>query len=227
MVIDLDRCTACQGCVVACREENNVPYAGPEQMERGRAIFWMDMLTFTEGEYPDIRRSYLPAPCNHCETPPCIKVCPVGATSQSSEGIIQQIPERCIGCRMCANACPYTRRYFNWSRPHWPDQLKNALNPEISVRPHGVMEKCTLCFHRLQARREEARMEGRVLRDQDLHRLTACADACPADAIVFGDFNDHVSLASTLRESPRAFVLLEELGTHPKVVYLRSQKWGK
>ncbi len=226
MVIDLDKCTACQGCVLACRQENNVANAGPEDTEKGRAIFWMDVMTATTGEYPGVRREFIPMPCNHCEHPPCILVCPVGATSQSEEGIIQQIPDRCIGCRMCANACPYTRRYFNWATPHWPEQLRQSLNPEVSVRPHGVMEKCEFCHHRIQSLRERVRMDGRTLTDADVQKLPACAEACPADAIVFGDFDDPESLASRLRAGPRAFVMLEELGTHPKVTYLRSQKWG-
>lgn len=225
MTIDLDRCTGCQGCAVACRAENNVPTAGDAQAEKGRAIFWMNMLVLSEGEYPDLRQQLVPAPCNHCEDPPCIKVCPVGATSKSEDGIIQQIPGRCIGCRSCEVACPYTRRYFNWSAPSWPDSLKNQLNPDVALRTPGVMEKCTFCNHRLRAAREKARAEGRTLADADVRKLTACAQACPAGAIVFGDLNDPESTVSKLEKSPRAFRLLEEIGTRPKVIYLREGKW--
>ncbi len=225
MVIDLDKCVGCQACVVACRAENNVPVAGPSDTEKGRAIFWMNLLTVTEGEYPALRQHFIPTPCNHCEDPPCIKVCPVGATSQSEEGIIQQIPGRCIGCRSCEMSCPYTRRYFNWSHPHWPETQKKHLNPDVAVRTHGVIEKCTFCQQRIRVAREKARDEGRELADADVRRLPACAQSCPADAIAFGDFNDPDSEVSRLRESPRAFRLLEELGTHPKVVYLREVKW--
>jgi molybdopterin-containing oxidoreductase family iron-sulfur binding subunit len=225
MVIDLDRCTGCQACAVACRAENNVPIAGAADTEKGRSIFWMNQLKRSEGIYPDVRQQFLPAPCNHCEDPPCIKVCPVGATSQSEEGITQQIPDRCIGCRLCEVSCPYTRRYFNWSEPEWPDQLREQLNPDVAVRPHGVIEKCLFCHHRIRKAKEHARAEGRSLTDDDLRRLPACAETCPADAIVFGDLNDPESEVSRLRESPRAFRLLEELGTHPKVVYLREAKW--
>ena len=225
MVIDLDRCTGCQACAVACRMENNVPAAGPTNTEKGRSIFWMNLLTMGEGTYPELRRQYLPVPCNHCEDPPCIKVCPVGATTKSEEGIIQQIPDRCIGCRLCEVSCPYTRRYFNWSEPSWPDAGREYLNPDVSPRPVGVVEKCLFCHHRIRAAREKARAEGKSLTDADVRKLPACAQSCPADAIVFGDLNEPTSDVRRLSESPRAFRLLEELGTHPKVFYLREAKW--
>lgn len=225
MVIDLDKCTACQACAVACRAENNVPVAGPENTEKGRAIFWMNLLTRTEGEYPDLRRELLPTPCNHCEDPPCIKVCPVGATSQNEEGITMQIPQRCIGCRLCQAACPYSRRYFNWSPAEWTDLERRRLNPDVAPRHHGVMEKCTFCHQRIRAVRERVRGEGREITDADVRRLPACASSCPADAISFGNLNDPESEVSRFSESPRAFRLLEEVGTHPKVIYLREAKW--
>ncbi len=227
MVIDLDRCTGCQACAVACRAENNVPIAGEENTEKGRAIFWMSVLTRSEGEYPRVREEFYPTPCNHCEDPPCIKVCPVGATTQSEEGITQQVPERCIGCRLCEVSCPYTRRYFNWSEPEWPADWHEPLNPDVAIRPVGVIEKCLFCHHRIRAAKDQARAEGRELTDADVRRLPACAATCPADAIVFGDLNDPESEVSRLKESPRAFRLLEELGTHPKVSYLRAAKWAE
>jgi len=225
MVIDLDRCTGCQACVVACRAENNIPVAGAVDTEKGRGIFWMNQLTPLRGTYPDLSQQFIPAPCNHCEDPPCIKVCPVGATSQTEEGITQQIPDRCIGCRLCEVSCPYTRRYFNWSEPQWPSERREQLNPDVAVRPHGVIEKCMFCHHRIRQVKEKARAEGRPLTDADVRRLPACAETCPAEAIVFGDLKDPASEVSRLRESPRAFRLLEELGTHPKVIYLREAKW--
>ena len=221
MVIDLDKCTACQGCAVACRAENNVPVAGPQETLKGRAIFWMNMLTVSEGRYPELHQQFIPTPCNHCDDPPCIKVCPVGATSRSEDGIIQQIPTRCIGCRSCQVSCPYSRRYFNWSTPAYPDTLMRNLNPGVAVRTHGVIEKCTFCHHRIRA----ARQRVGVLKDEDVRRLPACAESCPADAIAFGNLNDPDSEVSRLARSPRAFKLLEELGTHPKVIYLREVKW--
>lgn len=225
MAIDLDRCTACQGCVVACRSENNVPVAGPEQLEKDRGIFWMDMMRVKEGEYPDLKEQFIPTPCNHCEDAPCVKVCPVGATFINEEGIVGQMWARCIGCRYCTTACPYTRRYFNWETPSWPDDLKSLLNPDVATRPRGVVEKCTFCHHRIRDAREDAREDGRTLTDNDVRRLPACAAACPAEAIVFGDLNDPDSTVSQQAKSPRAFRLQEELGTKPKVIYLREVKW--
>ncbi len=225
MSIDLDRCTACGGCVTACRVENNVPIAGSHEAELGRSIFWMDMLKVEEGQYPDNKQQLIPAPCNHCENAPCTKVCPVGATFISEDGIVGQIWARCIGCRYCTTACPYTRRYFNWYAPSWPDSLKELLNPDVATRPRGVVEKCTFCHQRIRKIKEDVRAEGRELADADVQRLPACASSCPVDAIAFGDLNDPESLVSQLGRSPRAFRLQEELGTRPKVIYLREAKW--
>ncbi len=225
MVIDLDKCTGCQACTVACRAENNVPIAGPGETEKDRAIFWMDMMTVREGELPDLKVQFMPVPCNHCENPPCIKVCPVKATHISEEGIVAQIFARCIGCRYCTTACPYTRRYFNWYEPAWPEEMKKTLNPDVSVRPKGVVEKCTFCHQRIRAVKEKARAEGREINDNDVRRLPACSASCPADAISFGDLNDPESEVSKLERSPRAMRLQEELGTRPKVIYLREAKW--
>ncbi|MBI4568833.1 MAG: 4Fe-4S dicluster domain-containing protein [Planctomycetes bacterium] len=225
MVIDLDKCTGCGGCVVACRAENNVPVAGPDNTGRDRSIRWMDILTVNEGRYPDLRRQFFPTPCNHCQEAPCTKVCPVGATFRNEEGIVAQIWARCIGCRYCTTACPYTRRYFNWSAPQWSEEARSLLNPDVALRPKGVVEKCTFCHHRLRATRENARAEGRPLADADVRKLPACAQSCPADAITFGDLNDPESQVSLFEKSPRAFRLQEELGTHPKVIYLREGKW--
>lgn len=225
MTIDLDRCTACQACVVACRSENNVPVSGSEAAPADRGIFWMDMLAIHEGKHPEVRTQFLPTPCNHCDNAPCVKVCPVGATTINEEGIVAQIWGRCIGCRYCTTACPYSRRYFNWTAPTWPESYKNQLNPDVATRPVGVVEKCTLCHHRIRDAKTAARVEGRDLEDAEVTRLTACAQSCPAEAITFGDMGDPESTVSELARSPRAFRLLEELGTHPKVVYLREAKW--
>lgn len=225
MVIDLDKCSGCGACMVACRAENNIPAAGPEHTKKGRSISWMALLKKVEGKYPDIRTQILPQPCNHCEDPPCTKVCPTGATTRGSDGIVHQIPARCIGCRLCMVSCPYSRRYFNWSEPEWPDELKNQLNPDVSTRTLGVVEKCTFCHHRIRKVRYQARAEGRGLRDEELVRLPACAQICPAGAITFGDFNDDKSTVSILKRHLQAFVLLPELGTRPKVTYLSRGIW--
>ena len=220
MVIDLDRCTACQACVTACQVENNVPPPTPETAAIGRAIRWMDLIPYQEGEYPHVRLRLLPRPCMQCDHPPCVNVCPVGATTRGQDGIVAQIYARCIGCRYCTTACPYTLRYFNWYEPRWPGDLGEALNPEVSVRPKGVVEKCTFCHHRLQKARDRAAAEKRGIEPEEY--VPACAEACPTQAIAFGDLADPNSNVSRLTRSPRVFRLLEDLGTEPKVYYLRE-----
>jgi len=220
MVIDLDRCTACQACVTACQSENNVPPPDPRGAAELRSIRWMDLVPQLEGEYPRLKLRLLPRPCMHCDNPPCIKVCPVGATSIGEDGIVAQVYSRCIGCRYCTTACPYTVRYFNWREPSWPGDLAESLNPDVSVRPKGVVEKCTFCHHRLQKARDRAALEKRELRPDDY--VPACVEACPANAIAFGNLNDPHAEVAALAHSPRAYRLLEDLGTEPKVYYLRE-----
>lgn len=220
MVIDLDKCTACQACTIACRTENNIPFSSPEEAEKGRAILWMEMITITEGEFPHLKRRIIPRPCFHCDNPPCIKVCPVGATYKSEDGIVGQIYPRCIGCRYCTTACPYTARYFNWYEPYWNSEMGNAVNNDVSVRPKGVVEKCSFCHHRLQKAKDKARAEGRSLLPEDY--IPACVEACPSNAMFFGDLDDPKSVVSELSRNPRAFRFMEDLGTEPKVIYLRE-----
>ncbi|UCE08831.1 MAG: 4Fe-4S dicluster domain-containing protein [bacterium] len=219
MVIDLDKCSGCGACVAACRSENNVTVVGEEEALMGRAIFWMDLVPIIEEEYPHTKAQLLPRPCMQCSHPPCVKVCPVGATYKSEEtGIIGQIYERCIGCRYCVNNCPYSVRYFNWYEPQWEKPLDKALNPDVSVRTRGVVERCTFCHHRLQHARERARAENRSLQEDDY--IPACIESCPSNAMYFGDFDDQDSQISQLARSTRAYHLLEELGTEPNVIYL-------
>jgi Fe-S-cluster-containing dehydrogenase component len=219
MVIDLDKCSACGACVAACRSENNVSVVGEEEALMGRAIFWMDLVPFIEEEYPHTTIKLLPRPCMQCSRPPCVKVCPVGATYKSEDtGIVGQIYKRCIGCRYCVNNCPYSVRYFNWYPPHWQKPLDKARNPDVSVRTRGVVERCTFCHHRLQHARERARAENRELQQDDY--IPACVEICPSNAIYFGDFDDPTSQISKLARSTRAYRLLEELGTEPNVIYL-------
>lgn len=218
MVIDLDKCTACQACVVACRQENNVAFSGPEGTAKSRARFWMQVLGTVEGRYPKVRGSFLPRPCMQCENPPCVQVCPVAATYQNTEGQVLQRYERCIGCRYCMVACPYGARFFNWDQPNVPEPISSAVNPDVPLRPKGVVEKCTFCIQRVEKAEAQARQEGRALRDGDV--LTACTQTCTGGAIHFGDLDDPNSQVYKLSHSRRAVRLLEELGTQPKVYYL-------
>ena len=225
MIIDLDRCTACQACVVACQVENNVPPTGAEEAEKGRAISWLRLAQHAEGEHgtrPALR--LMPVPCMHCDNPPCATVCPVQATQIDQEGLVGQIYPRCIGCRYCTTACPYTVREFNWRKPEFPEPMERGLSPDVSIRPKGVVEKCTFCHHRLQLARDRAQLEVRQLRDGDY--VPACVETCPAGAMYFGDLDDPESEVSRLTQSPRALRLLEELGTEPKVTYLSKGEWG-
>jgi molybdopterin-containing oxidoreductase family iron-sulfur binding subunit len=156
-----------------------------------------------------------------CDNPPCTKVCPVNATHMSEDGIVAQIYARCIGCRYCANACPYSVKYFNYYEPSWPETFRQRLNPDVSVRPKGVVEKCTFCHHRLQHAREQARIEGRELAEPDFQ--PACAEICPSKAISFGDLDNPNHRVHQLSREPRASRMLEDLGTQPKVYYLKKE----
>ena len=221
MVIDLDKCTGCGSCVVACSAENNLTLGNPEEAASNRVIRWLRILPMNEGEFPAPKQRLVPLPCMQCENPPCTKVCPVYATYRNPEGIVGQVYARCIGCRYCVSACPYTVKSFNWKTPEWPEEMEAGLNPDVSVRPRGVVEKCLFCHQRLQRAKERAAAEGhRPLSEADYQ--TACAEVCPAKAIVFGDLNNPGNDVSSLSKDDRAFHLMEELGTHPKVTYLRG-----
>lgn len=222
MVIDLDQCTGCAACEVACKSENNIATVSPRQADMGRAMSWMKVMVKVEGDFPENTIQFFPRPCMHCDNPPCTKVCPVGATYVDDEGIVAQIYARCIGCRYCANACPYTAKYFNWYGPEWAESERRHLNPDVSVRPKGVIEKCTFCHHRLQKAKEEARAQGRELQEDDYQ--PACAEVCPADAITFGDLDNPNHRVAELSQNPRAMRVMEELGTEPKVYYLRTRQ---
>lgn len=225
MAIDLDRCIRCQACVVACAAENNIPPLGSDKSDQSRPIHWMDMLAPHAGRAEsELGTAPAPIPCMHCERPECVKVCPVGATYQTDDGVVAQIWDRCIGCRYCMVACPYGRRSYNWTQPEWPGRDPSAANPDVAIRPAGVVEKCTFCQHRIRAALESARLEDRTLVDTDWARLPACAATCPSHAITFGDLADPQSRVSILARSSRALRLLMHLGTGPKVVYLRGQR---
>ena len=219
MAIDLDRCTGCQACVAACHAENNLPLSNPESAAKGRAVHWIRVDRYYEGEFPDIRVKYMPVLCQQCDEAPCEPVCPVYATYKNPEGLNVQVYNRCVGTRYCANNCPYSVRFFNWFDPVWPSPLGLQHNPDVSIRMAGVMEKCTFCIQRIKRAETEAKDEKRALADGEVQ--PACAQSCPAEAMVFGDLKDPESKVSRLAASGRSTRLLEELGTEPKVFYLK------
>jgi len=218
MVIDLDKCTGCQSCVLACQAENNVPLNSRERFESGRAISWIRVERYWEGEYPDVKARFIPVLCQHCDNAPCEPVCPVYATYHSTEGLNVQVYNRCVGTRYCANGCPYIVRFFNYWEPVWPEEFQNHLNPDVTVRSRGIMEKCSFCIQRIRRGVRKAKSENRALADGEIR--TACQDACPTSAIVFGDFNDPNSEVSVKRKDERHYTLLRHLKTDPSVVYL-------
>jgi Fe-S-cluster-containing dehydrogenase component/anaerobic selenocysteine-containing dehydrogenase len=222
MAIDLDKCTGCAACVGACYVENNSPIVGPEEIARGRDMAWLRVERFIEGPASHPRAIFLPLMCQHCGHGPCESVCPVYATYHSAEGLNTQVYNRCVGTRYCDNNCPYGVRRFNWS--HWPrpEPSNQGLNPDVTVRDRGVMEKCTLCVHRIRGAKEEARTAGRPLKDGDF--APACAQTCPSQAIVFGDLKDASSRVAQAAAAGRAYRLLDELNTRPGISYLARRR---
>jgi menaquinone reductase, iron-sulfur cluster-binding subunit len=222
MVIDLDRCTGCGACTAACNMENNIAIVSPREAQEGRVMFWMDMITSHQGEYPNVEVKRMPKPCYHCDDPPCIKVCPVRATYRNEEGLVGQVYARCIGCRYCMAACPFMAKVFNWTDPQWIDGATTCFDPDVSRRMVGVVEKCSFCSHRLMKVKEVAAEEKRAVRDGEY--VPACMENCPADAISFGDIEDKQSMVYKLAHGYRAFRVMEDLGVEPKVYYLSKRK---
>lgn len=217
MAIDLDACIGCNACALACQAENNVPVVGPEELARGRGMHWLRVDRYDAPAPEPAAASFQPVPCMHCEQAPCEPVCPVNATVHDQEGLNVMVHARCVGTRTCSNNCPYKVRRFNWN-DHRPALDTPRRNPEVPLRPRGVMEKCTYCSHRITAARTQAGLEGRALRDGEVE--TACQRACPTQAITFGDLNAPGSAVAALRQDGRGYALLGHLGTRPRTTYL-------
>jgi anaerobic selenocysteine-containing dehydrogenase/Fe-S-cluster-containing dehydrogenase component len=237
MVIDLDRCIGCNACVAACYTENNVPTVGPAECARGREMSWLRIENYAPppeavrqpasglgaaspqpGAAAEARVVFLPMLCQQCDNAPCEYVCPVYATTHSQDGLNQQIYSRCVGTRYCSHNCPYKVRRFNWTTYEFPPPLDQALNPDVIHRSKGVMEKCTFCIQRIRGGRIEARAQRRPIRDGEIR--TACMEACPTEAIIFGDLKNEESRVRAVGADPRGYGVLAGLNTYPNITYL-------
>jgi len=220
MVIDLDLCTACQACVVACHAENNVPSVGEVEVTRRRWMHWIRIDRLWHGEEEHLRAEFTPLLCQQCANAPCEPVCPMYATYHDPNNHLNiQVYNRCAGIRYCGVNCPYKVRQFNWFDPYLPEPLNEQLNPDVTVRRRGVMEKCNFCVQRIRRARDEARAQGVPFDTSQVQ--PACVQTCPTGALIFGNLDEPESEVARLARSPRAFMLLEELGTEPSIFYLK------
>lgn len=242
MSIDLDKCTGCNACVTACYAENNLPVVGKERFAAGLAMHWLRIERYwnegdsaqPEARFPEQGAQQIPMMCQQCEHAPCEPVCPVAATYHTPDGLNAQVYNRCIGSRYCSNNCPYKVRYFNFYSYTWDSPLEQQLNPDLSVRDKGVMEKCTFCVQRIRQSQNTAKNGNRLVRDGEVQ--TACQQACPSRAIVFGNLEDPDSQVAAawrthkiafghlekegVEKLERGYRVFEELNTEPKITYL-------
>jgi molybdopterin-containing oxidoreductase family iron-sulfur binding subunit len=226
MSIDVDRCNGCGACMVACAVENNIPPAANGVTDR-TGLTWIRVFKVDNGSAGAARRSaFVPVLCQHCgNEAPCVGVCPQQAVDvDPATGIVEQMPERCLGCRYCMAACPYHARYFNWFDPAWPAGMEKTLNPDVSPRMRGVVENCNLCHGRLHAAKAKAVANGKAGIDPADY-IPACVEACPAGAIRFGDLNDSATEVAHAAHSPDSFRMLEALHTDPKIYYHSRKNW--
>ena len=234
MAIDLTKCTGCSACVTACYAENNLATVGEELVVRRRQMSWLRIERYYTGAETGrpVGAVVTPMLCQQCGNAPCEPVCPVYAAYHTADGLNGQVYNRCVGTRYCANNCPYKVRYFNWynyAEPggeweSWPDPLNMLLNPDVTVREKGVMEKCTFCVQRIRGAQNRARLEDRNIRDGDI--TPSCAQACPSEAIVFGDLRDPTSRVAALARDPRGYHVLAGLNTQPAITYLAKVVHG-
>ena len=229
LTVDLSRCTGCSACVTACYAENNIPWVGEDDVRLGREMSWMRIERYWEGgeDGEPLEARFIPMMCQHCDNAPCEPVCPVYAAYHTPEGLNGQVYNRCVGTRYCANNCPYKVRYFNWyayAKKAFPEPMNLQLNPEVTVRARGVMEKCTFCVQRIRGAQHRARLEDREVGIGEI--ITACAQACPSGALEFGDVHQVESRVVALKNDHRAYHVLEEINVRPSVTYLAKVLHG-